>query len=323
MTKIAIFREKRFEKNNFANIDLNKSLTPFYELVKINWKDNTISVDQLVHRKDKDDFVIVCLLTLSLSTLIDYIKLLFTYHKNKKYFVTLEPIVVAPLCWNRLFHLFFDNIFTRNDRLIDKRKYKKLIWPQAFFWVQEAISFKEKKLITLMNANKWSPFSHELYSAREEFIRYCENNKKDFDLYGWWRDKPNLKQKVLWFTPFSSYKWRVDDKLATLSTYKFNVCFENMSDTPWYITEKIRDSFKAKTVPIYRWASNITEYVPENCFIDYRKYIWNNDALFLYLETMDEDTYATYIQNIEQFLESSKAKQWFDKQRAHNFLKCL
>ena len=45
-----------------------------------------------------------------------------------------------------------------------------------------------------------------------------------------------------------------------------------MSDTPGYMTEKIWDSFKAKTVPVYWGASNIEEYVPKNCFIDYRDF---------------------------------------------------
>lgn len=42
----------------------------------------------------------------------------------------------------------------------------------------------------------------------------------------------------------------VDNKIAFLSQYKFNICFEN-SYTNGYITEKIIDAKKANSVPIY------------------------------------------------------------------------
>ena len=100
-----------------------------------------------------------------------------------------------------------------------------------------------------------------------------------------------------------------------MSQYKFSICFENMSHQQGYITEKIRDSFKAKCVPIYRGAENITDYIPENCFIDYRKFK-NNDNLLEYLNTMEESIYNNYITNIEYFLSTDDAKKWFDNQRA-------
>jgi len=323
MKKIAFFREKRFENNNFYNTDIDKNLSPFKALVDINEKENTISSDQLDWRNDKNEFTILCRNTLSYFSFFDYIKFLIKYRRNKKYHIILEPYVVAPLWYNRLFHLFFDKIFTRKDRLIDNKKYFKFIWPQSYFWTQEAQKFDTKKLIVLINANKRSPLPKELYSERVKIIRYCEENNKEFDLYGWWWNKPNLKQEILWFQPFLSYKWRAENKIKTIANYKFNICFENMRDTPWYMTEKIRDSFKAKTVPIYRWASNISDCVPENCFIDYRKYIWEDDKLFHFIETMNERVYNTYIDNIKIFLESDDARKRFDNKRAKDFIKQL
>lgn len=320
MKKIAFFREQRFENNNFYNTNIDENLSPFKALVDINGKQNTISYDQLDSRDDKDEFIILCRSTLSIFSLLDYIKLFIKYRNNKKYHIILEPIVVAPLWYSRLFHLFFDKIFTRKDNLIDNHKYFKFIRPQSYHWLQNAKDFEYKRLIVLMNANKRSPFANELYSERIKIIRYCEEHQKEFDLYGWWRDKPNFKQKILWFKEFPSYQWRVDDKIRTIGDYRFNICFENMKDTPWYITEKIWDSFKAKTIPIYRWASNITDYIPEHCFIDYRNYIWKNDELFEFIEKMSKDTYNDYINSIEVFLETDDAKKRFDKKRAEDFI---
>ena len=42
----------------------------------------------------------------------------------------------------------------------------------------------------------------------------------------------------------------VDDKLAFIRKFKFNIAFEN-SSSPGYVTEKIMEAFSAQTVPIY------------------------------------------------------------------------
>jgi hypothetical protein len=95
-----------------------------------------------------------------------------------------------------------------------------------------------------------------------------------------------------------------------------------MSNTPGYMTEKIWDSFKAKTVPIYWGASNIEEYVPKNCFIDYRDFR-DFKKLESFLMTLNEDQYNEYIHNIEVFFETKDAKKWFDKDWAEDFLNSL
>lgn len=323
MKKIAFFREKRFENNNFYNTNIDENLSPFKALVDINGKENTISYDQLDSRDDKDEFIILCWLTFSLYSLLKYLILFIKYRKNRKYYVILEPIVVAPLAYSIIFHKFFEKILTWKDSLVDNNKYIKIFRPQSYYGIQEEKQFGSKKFTVLINANKWSMFHNELYSERIKIVQYFENNNKNIDVYWSWRNKPNFKQKILGFQKITWYKWRVENKIDTISSYKFNICFENMKDTPWYITEKIRDSLKAKTIPIYRWASNITDYIPENCFIDYRKYIWNNEELLNFLENMTEESYNNYIKNIEIFLDSDAARKWFDKQRAENFITYL
>lgn len=53
-------------------------------------------------------------------------------------------------------------------------------------------------------------------------------------------------------------------KIKFLTKYKFNIAFEN-SNSPGYITEKLSDSFKANTVPIY-WGSEDTD-LPKDAMI--------------------------------------------------------
>lgn len=320
--KIAIFWDKRFDDNKFLDCNIDQNLSPFVELAQVNGIENTISYNLLEAREDREDFVIFCFLTFSIFSIREYIQMLWKYPKNKKYLFLFEPPVVAPLSYIKIVHLFFTRIYTWNDDLVDEKKYFKYIWPQSCNSFQVWILFGSKKNIVLMNANKFSLGKNELYSTREKIIRYFEKVGTEFDLYGpaWWR--PNLKQKILEYKPFPSWRGRAENKIATIAKYKFNICFENMSDTPGYITEKIWDSFKAKTIPVYWGASNITDYVPKDCFIDYRDF-WNFSQLEKFLSNMTEDEYNTYIKNIKSFLQTEKSEKWFDGDWATNFIKNL
>lgn len=53
-------------------------------------------------------------------------------------------------------------------------------------------------------------------------------------------------------------------KIKFLTKYKFNIAFEN-SNSPGYVTEKLSDSFKANTVPIY-WGSKGSD-LPKDAMI--------------------------------------------------------
>ncbi len=320
--KVAIFWDELFNNNNFSNLDLDKNLSPLAEFTKKNGIENTISLNLLQKREDRDEFVIFCFLTFSIFSISEYLKMFWRYPKNKKYFFLFEPSVIAPISYWKIVHLFFTRVYTWHDWLVDKAKYFKFIWPQSWNGMKDPVSFAQKKWIVLMNANKFSFWKYELYSFREKMIRYFEKEKIEFHLYGPGWGKANLKQHILRYFPYPSWKGRVEDKIGTIAWYKFNICFENMSDTPGYITEKIWDSFKAKTVPVYWGASNITDYVPKNCFIDYRDF-WDFEKLYKFLSDMKEDEYNLYIQNIENFLQTKDAKKWFDRDWAQNFLNSL
>ena len=75
-----------------------------------------------------------------------------------------------------------------------------------------------------------------------------------------------------------------------------------MKNRPGYITEKIWDSFKARSVPIYWGAANIEKYIPMNTFIDFRQFNGDFEKLVTFLSQISENQYTEYIQNIENFL---------------------
>ena len=63
----------------------------------------------------------------------------------------------------------------------------------------------------------------------------------------------------------------------------------------------------AGCVPIYWGANNIEDYIPKNCFIDRRDFS-SNEQLYAFIKNMKKEEYESYLENIQNFLESEKAQ---------------
>lgn len=176
-----------------------------------------------------------------------------------------------------------------------------------------------------MNANKSSfyPFAlihpevRELYSERIQAIEFFEKSIPDsFSLYGRGWNKPkkrSIQERFFGFKTYTTYKGEVADKIEVLSHFKYCICFENLTNVNGFITEKIVDCFKARCVPIYWGADDITRYIPKTCFIDFRNFR-NYRKLLTYLQALNESTYRKYIENIENLLADKKfIADWFEE----------
>jgi len=215
-------------------------------------------------------------------------------------------------------HKEFDLILTWKRGLVDGIKYFHL--PSTKFDLRKKVDVKDyfnRKLCTLINSNLSSVQPGELYSTRLNIVKQFEKkHPNDFDLWGRGWDKRKLRIRD-WMTVetkiFSprrdSYRGVAQDKLGTMSQYKFSICFENTCLVQDYISEKIFDSFLAGTVPIYYGASNIERLIPARCFIDYRDFD-NFDHLFDFISSMSKQEYLKYISNINSFLHGDKAKEF-------------
>ncbi len=223
-----------------------------------------------------------------------------------------EPHVMWPALYERDLTHYFGKIFVMFDDIVDNCHYFKFRFPQPKQQMLQRIpNFVEKKLCTLINTNKYSPVNHpsELFSKRLEVIHFFENLKEDvFDLYGMgWDGYRNWKGAFKWSW---AWKWHV------LKKYRFVFCYENMCNQNGYITEKIFDAFVGGCVPIYWGADNITDEVPKECFID-RRGFGSTEEVYDFIKNMDESTYQTYIQAIQDYLASPKAslysvQAWLD-----------
>jgi hypothetical protein len=87
----------------------------------------------------------------------------------------------------------------------------------------------------------------------------------------------------------------VQGKLGTLSTYKFDLAFENAVDVD-YVTEKFYHPLMVGCVPVYLGAPNIDEYAPgDHCFINTADFQSPKDlAEYLLWLDANDDAYQAF-----------------------------
>jgi hypothetical protein len=211
-------------------------------------------------------------------------------------------------------HTYFNKVFTMDERLLKLGdKYIKMYTPNKI--PDDVISGnKRDKLVCMMASNKSvDNYIGELYSERKNIIKFYEENyPDDFDLwgYGW-----NIKENP-------SYKGCSDNKLKTLSNYRFSFCYENLLNDYGYVTEKIFDSLFAGTIPIYMGYKNLglrkyTYIVPE---LEKDGKVNYNKLHKLMLE-MPEDEYNRRIKDIKALV--CCAGSGIEPYKSENFAKVI
>jgi len=168
--------------------------------------------------------------------------------------------------------------------------------------------FTEKKFCSIVVKN-W-------ISERIKILDFFATKPKDsLDIYG------HLPTSSFYHEMYKgeiSGGYSSQEKLNVLKNYRFCICFENVHTTPGYITEKIFDAFAAGCVPVYWGPENVEDYIPIDCFIDYRKFK-NNEEMYQFITSITESEYELYIDNIRHFLQSEQASLFSQK----NFEKLL
>jgi hypothetical protein len=215
--------------------------------------------------------------------------------KEKLFLLIMEPPIVMPELHNPRIQYPFGKIFDLFDHRIDGRTFFKLYYPQPRLkMIEEIPDYSQKKLCVMINGNKNFEGPGSLYAERRKVISFLTDIGAEFDLYG-----PDWGGYSAWRGPAAA-KWE------TLKNYKFNFCYENSTNQKGYITEKIFDAMVGGCVPIYLGADNVTDYIPEECFIDRRRFTSDGD-LYSFITHMDGDVYQSYLAAISRFLESEKA----------------
>ncbi|MDQ1186569.1 hypothetical protein QE408_003712 [Agrobacterium larrymoorei] len=212
-----------------------------------------------------------------------------------------EPPIVDEFAYDKKNHSKFRVIFTWSKDLLELGgRYQEFVFPQSdTLPVQPSLQFHDRKLICNFSANKTSSHPDELYTARIKTINFLEQHcLEDFDHYG-----------ARWTSEYKSWRGTVDNKLATMSNYRFNLCYENAKNLRGYLTEKIFDAFNAGCVPIYLGAPDIEDMIPSNTFIDRRKFT-SDVELLEFLRRVDEVQWKTFIRAAKQFLNSDAYQKY-------------
>jgi hypothetical protein len=177
------------------------------------------------------------------------------------------------------------------------------------------------KRIINISSNKFSIHNDELYTLKRRWIfEFNEYFPDSFDLYGYgWgkyvfeghSDVINLFNRINFrFKLFSQrlkvYKGVIERKRDIFSNYTFSLIIENVSQ-PYWVTEKIFDSFINGVIPIYLGCKNITDYIPSNCFISLNNF-HNIDDLMIHLDNLSIQDIILFRKNISEYLNSENAK---------------
>lgn len=234
--------------------------------------------------------------------------------ENRMVYCNAEPPTVAELNTPKGFgklKRYFPYILTWNPDWIDNKRIFLRVIPYYFDFCPCCIPYGERKLITAISANKKSNWKDELYTERENAYNYFETYYPDeFDFYGvGWEN-----------TNHPCYRGTVKDKKQIFHNYRFAICFENTRTKKNYITEKIWDCLNAQIVPVYAGAGNITDYIPEECFIDFYKFN-SYDELANYLEHMTQECYNGYLEAARKLLANDEKIAMFRGERyAHDII---
>ena len=106
-----------------------------------------------------------------------------------------------------------------------------------------------------------------------------------------WKLNFSVKFMNIGTDPYSNESLKIRNK------YMFNLAMETVYNPLWskdWVTERIFNCFKSKTIPLYLGAYNIEEIVPKDLFIDLRDYITQYSPVVV----LDYNKLAEYLNNL-------------------------
>ncbi|MCR4328831.1 MAG: glycosyltransferase family 10 [Patescibacteria group bacterium] len=195
--------------------------------------------------------------------------------------------------------------------------YRTFFSPQRNKEVAEnEFSHENDKFLVMMNSFRRAKgfLNKELYRERSRIVKYFAQYG-EIDLYGeFWKGYPDADIQ-------SVYRGYVADKFETLGSYRFAICFEN-AVWPGYLTEKLFECMFTGTIPIYLGDPEIVAKIPENCFIDMRKFR-NYGELREFLHALTREDCVRYRDAMRVFLESPRFRPFTKEYFAETLFRAI
>jgi hypothetical protein len=215
----------------------------------------------------------------------------------------LEPYIISARDYDAQFLAQFKNVFGWCRSLLGQLpNFTPVLHPSfAAKHLPHTPPWNQRRNeIAIINSNKSSSHRSELYSYRialADFLHraYCQNKSP---------------YAVKWYGEIAIdrpyYIGKVETKDEILRAVKFNLCTENCYHELFshdYLTEKLPDSFKSGSVPLYLGAHNIDRYFKSNLYIDLRN-----------------QTHEQILSRLLSYTEEDYQRQREPLTRAYNFL---
>lgn len=236
-----------------------------------------------------------------------------------KAFIMLEPPLIKPSTYKRMPEICqdFQITYLFNSKCdgydLPKNligKVKKIFCPQPYeaeiepYWSNV---IRLNKLVLIAGNHNPRLRKPEFYSERIKAVSQLVDLDA-IDLFGrdwnkWW--SPKSAWPSYWLNIKSirrAYKGTCDIKLDILSRYRFSLCFEN-GPMLGYITEKIFDCLYAGVIPVYLGAPDIENYIPEDAYVDMRKF-GSYKEMYAFIHTMSDDEWQRKRDVGREFLRS-------------------
>lgn len=238
--------------------------------------------------------------------------------RNKNYsLLQFENINVCPSNYDLNVIKQYKKVYTWNSRnyneMLLRNNIDAILLPglplfDNYDWLDEKdfIPFEEKDGICLIARHRMSAHPWDLCAKRLEVFENLQHITKH--AYGKVPfGKNNYGGVIGTIGTKETYPGSLQ-KLKVLNKYKFSIAFENLYNQfySWdYVSEKITDCFKAKTVPIYYGCYNIEKRIPNHLYIDYRKFK-NDKDLNEYLLDMPDSIFNMMIENAYKWICENK-----------------
>jgi hypothetical protein len=165
------------------------------------------------------------------------------------------------------------------DSYSDSNFYLPLVYQYLDISGKKGRYVKHKK--TVLQCMEHRQISIEQVEKRSGFVSVFMNNPHPMRIRA--IEKLNRIGNV---SIFGRYNGRyVQDKVATASDYKFNLCFEN-DLYPGYVTEKVLEAWLSESIPLY-WGDDADG-------------VLNPDAVVNLRDFSNLETFVEYVENLEQ-----------------------
>ncbi len=179
--------------------------------------------------------------------------------------------------------------------------------PQEFTKIQDLKDYPEF----------WVAMIHQRYkkeyrnllgdNEREKAVAFFDEVFKDeFHTYGRVWEQTRSWDNVGWKGVIKGL-FMGNEKLLTLRNYKFTLCMENSRECG-YVTEKIFSAFFAGSVPLYFGATDIAEYIPNDCYIEFDG--TDYPSLIGQIKSMGDQEFHAMRTRARDFIFSPKCEQF-------------